>query len=57
MLHLLGRAVSLFVSVIIENKVLKLNRMFSYTEFLYRKLNHLEYNLSRSLLPRSLYII
>lgn len=33
-LHLLGRAVSLFASVIMENKVLKLNRIFYCPEFL-----------------------
>lgn len=34
MLHLLGRALSLLASVIIENKVLKANRIFYHPEFL-----------------------
>lgn len=38
MLHLLGRAVSLQISVMIENTVLKLNRIFYYSEFLCGKL-------------------
>lgn len=37
MLHLLVRAVSLQISVMIENTILKQNRIFYYPELLFEK--------------------
>lgn len=57
MLHLLGRAVGLFAAVITENKVLRLNRIFHYSEILCGKLIMIQSTISPSLYHQEVYTL